>query len=146
MANRVFKLRWIGLPQAIRAFENELNAIARESTTVVKNTAATISRKAASALKRGKYKAYRTGELSGAHTWELVEHNDKGSLAEVHNDKHYAYFIHNGTKKGITANPWLRAMVNKEEAAFTKKLVDVVKRKKTVQIGSSSLLSFNSSR
>ena len=144
MAEHVFKLRWVGLPEAVHEFEKELNSIARESATVVKNTAETIARKAASALRRGQFKAFRTGELSRAHKVVMVRSDHKGSLSEVHNTKPYSYYIHNGTKKGIKGRPWLRHVTNKEANSFVKKMVAVVERKKTVQLEASPSLSFNS--
>lgn len=143
MPSPVFNIKWRGLPQAVQAFSVEFNSMVSDFIKVVELTGNKIADRASKSLRKGQYKAFRTGDLSRAHTTKLIKATNRKVESRVDNTKSYAYPVHDGTKK-MKGRPWLRAAVNSEEAGFIKRLKRVAARKGLAAVDQGGF-SFNSS-
>ena len=114
----------IGLDEALADLDYFAIWLHGQLTNIFENSAERIARKATSALKKGKFKAFKSGRLSASHY--VVEVENK-LLEIVHyrveNRSEYAIYIHNGTKR-IRKRPWLRSVTIEEEDKIIRRIAD----------------------
>lgn len=106
--------------------------------SVVRKTSERIADRSKKILRRGRFKAFKTGLLARSHKSKLVKTTVDEVVAEVLNDVYYSIFVHNGTRR-MRKRPWLRAIMMMESERFVKRVADVYQKTQNLSPSSHKL-------